>query len=461
MRSPERKKSPPRDVERVPVLSVDVHHEGKEVKAILKRHGAEIVERTRECFNLELPYYSTVGDLALLRVDGALAGIAAMGEAGDGRWYLSTVCTFREFRGRGYCTPFIRALLERDEYRRVVTYLEVDRANAAAVRCYVKAGFVLHSRYDETYDVYEYRTPLNLLVYCMASNHPGLAEETGAVSLELGVMGDVGKLLMGAYDVASERWTVRVYLDVHPGDYVLSITRTGGVVSTSRTPVRDRKDRARDRLATFLREYYRPLEDNGLVVGGHGMTYPPPRPAEFWPVAYRRDGSVDTLTLPEIRDSIPATLRFLVLDSCCLSTLEAAGTLEGSAEYLIAYQGEGPWNGFISRDTLSLYTTRPTLLSFLQGSAERYLLEAESQEQPSPITLIRTAGIGELLALSDDLPPTTDPEYRDLLTYANDRLRRKVQKARFKRAFDRVVVGYVVPSTYSARAEEHGLSFYA
>ena len=71
-----------------------------------------------------------------------------------GRYFLSTVCVSERYRGRGYCARFLSELVRYARYENRVVYLEVERVNSAAVRCYERAGFVLGRHLDERYDEY-------------------------------------------------------------------------------------------------------------------------------------------------------------------------------------------------------------------------------------------------------------------------------------------------------------------
>jgi len=445
-----------------PILRTEVYRNGREVGALLRRRGREIVTRTAECFNLPLAYYKQIGDIILMFADDEFVGLAAMELYEDKRFYLSTVCTFTEHRGRGYCSWFIPQILAMEAYNSSVVYLEVDRTSVNAVRCYIKAGFVLMGRYDDTYDSYEWRRSLNLLVYSMACNHPGLPEGTGAVSLELGVMADIGKLLMSAYNIANDRWRVVVYLDGHPGDYIMLITKANNNITTSRILVENREDTCAERLGRFLREYSREGEDNALVIGGHDMIYEDGKEAEFWPVSYRADDTIDTITIREIGISIQqhivgGRVQFLVLDSCCLCVMEVLNTLKNCCEYLVAYQSEGPWNGFLSKNVLNILTTSPNMQTGLVNCLEEYKTAAESEENPSPMTLIKTKNIDELLVLVTKLPQSQRQTYKDVLAYAQGIVKNRREKNALKKVFDSVVVHYAVPNTYTNK-EENGVS---
>lgn len=453
-----------------PILSIRVYTSGKEVDRLLRKRGEEIVNRTAECFNLPLAYYKTIGDIILMFADDELVGIAAMEQQEDKRYYLNTVCTFIEHRGKGYCSWFMPQILAIEPYNSNVVYLEVDKTNAAAIRCYKKAGFYYKSEYDGTYDAYEWRRPLNILVYSMACNHPGLPEETGAVSLELGVMADIGKLVSTAYNTihtnsTQARWNITIYLDGHPGDYIMTMQQhdNGVGIKATRTNVQDRGDTCAERMGKFLREHSMEKADNMLIVGGHGMIYENNKQAEFWPVSYREDGSIDTLTIREIAHAINRNVRggkvrLLVLDSCCLSTLEVLETVNESCEYLVAYQSEGPWGGFLSQHTLMHLLSSPDMKTAIIRCMEEYKRAADSEENPSPITLMRTKYFRDLLNEVEELSHSKNRTYQDLLTYARTTIKSTRQRNAFKRIFDSVVVAYLVPNTYRPNGEENGLS---
>lgn len=377
----------------------------------------------------------------------------------DGRYYLSTVCIFNSFQGKGYCTPFIRKILTSKRYATATTYLEVAKDNEPATRCYTSAGFLFKEEYDDEYDVYEYAPGsgiFNLMVYAMACNDPGLAEQTGAVSLELGVTSDVGKLAMSAFSTVNDQWRVAIYVDIHPKNYVLEIKKIRGKVHIDRKEVK-KLDTVLERVDGFLHAYYSAKFNNVFVIGGHGMPYPPPKSSEFAPVAYLKNGRIDRLKLNELAKIIPGHLKALVLDSCCLGTLETVSLFKNITDYIVAYQAEGPWNGFISTDILSFCGTS-NIDVCLRGSLRKYKEQSTSQENPSPVTLIATRNLTSLSRAVQRLPSTDNPIFRDILRYAKRKLSSNSYET-FKRLYDSVVIAYEVPENYEGE-REHGLNAY-
>jgi hypothetical protein len=305
---------------------------------------------------------------------------------------------------------------------------------------------------------------LNLLVYAMACNAPGLPEETGAVSLELGVMADLGKLITSAWEAPPGDWRIAIYTDMYPHHSVQILRKPQDHVEMRRTLIERPADRADERVQWFISQYYDPAKRNALIIGGHGMTYAPPRPAEFWPVAFRQDGSIDILTLPELTQAILAGtggkhLDFVVLDTCCLSTLDTAVRMNDVTDYVVAYQQEGPWNGFISSSLLELCQSND-LPTGLVACLQRYANNAVSEEDPSPMTLIYTPAAQELYNLIETVPRSPRPQYRDLATYILSRRNNWIDKREFIQIYERAIISYQVPSNYRAPEMEHGLAHY-
>lgn len=484
------------------VLSMVVYKSWRVVSAYLRQHPEVRESMKKDCgMDLSLTYFRTsLGNMHILLTNDEIAGIAGMSLEDDGRYYLNAVCVFGSYRGRGYCSKFIPMILADEEYRNKRVYLEVDRTNEVAVRCYIRSGFVYGGRYDDIYDTYTYTTTtistsptqpislpltLNLLIYAIASNDPGLPQQTGAVSLELGVMADIGKLFMAANNSTSLTWRATMYVDMYPHNYIITAYRDSNkelVFTRTTIQDRDRKGKVVDRFSAFITRYYNSGSVNGLVVGGHGMPYK--EDSAFVPVAYTREKKVDRLRLVDISESIltlsspqptiPTTKKgkdvnkdrdisrkpfsFFALDTCCLSTLEAVVTLQDTADYILAYQAEGPWNGFITTNIFNLCSIHGAK-ACLERSMVEYANQAESQENPSPVTLIDTGDVKELARLSSDLPSSGSSDGVDLLVYARQNLK-KHAIGRFETAFKNVVIRRVVPSNYTSSTEQHGLTTY-
>jgi len=380
--------------EHIPVTSIEIYHTKAQVTKLLKQKGELLIEKLSDCWDISLSYLRTIGDVILFLVDDEIASLACMSLMKDKRYYLSTVCTFLKYRGKGYCTPFIKSIIESKRYSEFTTYLEVNKTNEAAIKCYIKAGFIYKEEYDKQYDVYEYNgdevetQTLNLLVYAMACNDPGLASATAAVSLELGVMADIGKLTTSALSSKSDNWLETIYVDIYPTNYTIELRKKDGKVTV-----------------------------------------------------------------------IPGRLGFLVLDSCCLGNIENVYTFRNLTDYIVCYQAEGPWNGFISTDTLS-FCSDISIKECLKKSLEKYKEQSESQENPSPVTLISTLKVDDLYTAINKLPKTKDHYFRDILSYASTVLN-KTEYKKFLELYNKVVIAYEVPDNYESEdGEQNGLGAY-
>jgi hypothetical protein len=248
----------------------------------------------------------------------------------------------------------------------------------------------------------------NLIVFSMAADAPGVSSAS-SVALDLGVMADLGKLYLSACDVVSERWRVSMYVDAHPAHRVVRLTKRDGRALMESRRLEDVYELARDRLGDFVRASYLPDATNALVVGGHGSA------SRYAPVGLLSDGSQDSLTVADIASDVArvldgrARMEFVALDSCCLSTLENVLVLGPVAKYVLAFQDEAPWNGFVSARTLEICCDMA--LSWrrrLELVLESYASDALSQERPSGASLLATEWAPELwqyLAASGVLVP--------------------------------------------------------
>ncbi|WP_436862665.1 GNAT family N-acetyltransferase [Staphylococcus caeli] len=69
-----------------------------------------------------------------------------MKEAHDDEWYIETVATFPEFRGRGIATKLVQHVLESNKDNK--WSLNCDIHNDGALRVYKKLGFSIDSEFD-------------------------------------------------------------------------------------------------------------------------------------------------------------------------------------------------------------------------------------------------------------------------------------------------------------------------
>lgn len=146
-------------------------------------------------------------------------------------------------------------------------------------------------------------------------------------------------------------------------------------------------------------------------------------------------------------------------DSCCLGNIENAYIFKDTTDYIVCYQAEGPWNGFISTDTLS-FCSDVTIEECLKKNLEKYKEQSQSQENPSPITLVDVSYIEELYTSIKNLPKPKDHYFRDILTYAREVLK-KTEYNKFLALYNKVVITYEVPDNYESEdGEQNGLSAY-
>ena len=66
-----------------------------------------------------------------------------------GKWkeyyLLNNVIIYQKYRGKGYCEKMLKCILKKYIGKNI--YLEVDKLNIPAVKCYIKCGFTIK---DET-----------------------------------------------------------------------------------------------------------------------------------------------------------------------------------------------------------------------------------------------------------------------------------------------------------------------
>jgi hypothetical protein len=323
------------------------------------------------------------------------------------------------------------------------------------------------------------RRRLNLMIYGIAADEPRLLDVVTSVSLDLGVMADLGKLYISACDVVSETWAVALYVDAHPRHRLIHISKRDGEVRIRQSRLEDAYERVRDRVREFVREAYDPKADNALVLGGHGSVYR--RGSAYTPVGFLSDGSHDELRVSDLASDLeevltssaeaynlphPEPLSFVALDSCCLSTLENVRALSGAAKLVLSFQDEAPWNGFVSTRTLEVCCDLPlsTWRERLEAGMRVYVHDSRSQEEPSSVTLASTEGAEELWALFRSLPRPPrgrTPASKDLRAYYRNLLSSREDRqslATIEAAFSCVVLAHYTPENGIRRDERNGLS---
>ncbi|MCU5746020.1 GNAT family N-acetyltransferase [Staphylococcus sp. SQ8-PEA] len=67
-------------------------------------------------------------------------------EARDDEYYIESIATFPEFRGRGVATHLIQAIIQAHPYEKIS--LNCDKSNDKALRLYKKLGFLIDSEID-------------------------------------------------------------------------------------------------------------------------------------------------------------------------------------------------------------------------------------------------------------------------------------------------------------------------
>jgi hypothetical protein len=317
------------------------------------------------------------------------------------------------------------------------------------------------------------RGDVNLLVYAMSTNEPG----TPHVSLDLGVMADLGKLLTSASDMltggdAVASWRVTMYLDAYPTHRLLTLSPGPTTLRVEYETVQDSYESAHDRLREFVRAYYLPGGENGLVIGGHGRAHR--TASSYTGVGMLSDGTSDALLLERLVQDLAGItgsasvggtsqpFAYLALDSCCLATLEILRLLEPLTRYVVAFQDEAPWNGFVSSELLQVLSSTRPLRSRLASTLDVYAREARSQDKPSSISLLSTEHAALLYdVLHHTLPSTRRKRSRDLLAYAREYLSDRTL-GMVERLYPLVVLEHSVPANIPARrvGVRNGLSLF-
>jgi ribosomal protein S18 acetylase RimI-like enzyme len=92
-----------------------------------------------------------LGSYIGIHESGQLVAIAGEGFRFPGYTEISAVCTHPEYRGRGYASSLVSALIQKIEGRGETPFLHVSKENARAIRVYEKLGF--HTRCDITFAI--------------------------------------------------------------------------------------------------------------------------------------------------------------------------------------------------------------------------------------------------------------------------------------------------------------------
>lgn len=306
-------------------------------------------------------------------------------------------------------------------------------------------------------------TIVNLLIYSISANDPALPELEEAVSLDLGVMADLGKLMMSAWNSHTDNWTVSMYLDMYPTHYIIKLSKTNGQVQIIRTEVlqQDKHIKAKDRIGSFISKNY--LHTNGVnafIIGGHGDIIngkPYYSPVSLLENTLLENNKIDNISIEELAKTIMETLKkpkpfaFVCLDACGLATLETVSQLKDTTDWLMAYPDYTPWNGFVNIDVIDIccqcLSKNVSVQECLSKVVMKYTLYSESQEDPSGVTVFHTQFVDQLSNIvtklvSEDNNKQKEPV--DLLTYIETKLN-NLDFQEFKKIFDKVVVSYKIP----------------
>jgi len=82
---------------------------------------------------------------------GHLVAMAGEGFRFPGYTEISAVCTHPDYRGRGYASSLVSALIQKITRRGQIPFLHVSKENAVAIRVYEKLGF--KTRRDMTFTI--------------------------------------------------------------------------------------------------------------------------------------------------------------------------------------------------------------------------------------------------------------------------------------------------------------------
>lgn len=328
----------------------------------------------------------------------------------------------------------------------------------------------------------------NLIVYSMATNEPALKFKTSSVPLSLGIAADLGKLYLSATDVLCDDWHVSMYIDSHPKHRIVRLyrqttkkidtneeednTQEDSIGHTTKTKTQiesevlpDIYESVRDRVREFIKEsYVYRNADNVLVIQGHGN---PQIVSQFTSIGVLSDGSLDNLKIVSLAKDISMLknntdkkpFKIIALDSCCLALLENVVALEEVCDYVVAFQDEAPWNGFVNAYLLEILCSNDSWPSKLKRVLQIYAQDAESQDKPSSISLFATEHSKELLELVRAIRPMSpNPSIRDLWSDVFRKVPSHAQ-TRFRNLFNRVLLAHEIPSNAPRRKESrHGMS---
>jgi len=82
-----------------------------------------------------------LGSYIGIHESGQLVAMAGEGFRFPGYTEISAVCTHPDYRGRGYASSLVSALIEKVKKRGQTPFLHVATENAEAIRVYEKLGF--------------------------------------------------------------------------------------------------------------------------------------------------------------------------------------------------------------------------------------------------------------------------------------------------------------------------------
>jgi ribosomal protein S18 acetylase RimI-like enzyme len=92
-----------------------------------------------------------LGSYIGVRESGHLVAMAGEGFRFPGYTEISAVCTHPDYRGRGYASSLVSALIQKITRRGQIPFLHVGKENAGAIRVYTKLGF--RTRRDITFTI--------------------------------------------------------------------------------------------------------------------------------------------------------------------------------------------------------------------------------------------------------------------------------------------------------------------
>lgn len=169
------RKANPNDIQKIAELCYIIWQELEVdmVKGIEKERLLKVMEQSM----IEVPYRGHYSNTWIYEIDGEVAGcliaypgnkelemerawldmtldddIRAYGlpmpmkEANDDEWYIETVATFPQYRGRGVATQLVKHVL--NAYKDEKWSLNCDVTNEGALSVYKKLGFEANSKFD-------------------------------------------------------------------------------------------------------------------------------------------------------------------------------------------------------------------------------------------------------------------------------------------------------------------------